>query len=217
MSHCISIAVACGFAILWTLVSPGAAHADLVLGPEVFVIPSVMVFFVILVVAILARLLLLALRGKRKEERRRGSAVEVVAAAVLSVLFFIVTYGGYEQSRKNRYREHPRSMLGAIRSTQVAYFAEWSYWVGNQSFTPVLDRAGSKERVDWVTTTRFSVLGFAPEGKVQCSYSLEGTNWPSAEAGFIARMACDLDEDGAVAIWTITDKDTEVTKSGAPF
>ena len=110
-----------------------------------------------------------------------------------------------------------KSNLGAIRGTQVAYVAEWSIYVGNQSPTPVLDRSGVSDNVKWDPTTRFSILGFAPEGRVYCSYSLEGPDYPTESQGFTARAHCDLDGDGEVSIYTITNASTEITHSGGMF
>jgi len=107
------------------------------------------------------------------------------------------------------YRSRPRwseatSNLGAIRSTEVAYFAEWNCYIGGQPPTPVADRRRNRDNVPWFADTRFSLLGFAPEGSVRCSYSLEGPLWPTAEQGFTARAECDLDKDGKLAVYTVT-------------
>jgi hypothetical protein len=107
-----------------------------------------------------------------------------------------------------------KSNLGAIRSTEVAYMAEWNNWVGNQPFTPVADRKGNSGEVDWENDTRFRLLGFAPMGKVRCSYSLEGGDSPTYEEGFTAIAHCDLDGDGELSIFTISSKSTEITHSG---
>lgn len=121
------------------------------------------------------------------------------------------------------YRIRPRwsealSNLGAIRSVEVAYFAEWNCYIGGQPPTPVADRRRNRNNVPWLADTRFSILGFAPEGSVRCSYSLEGPLWPTAEQGFTARAECDLDNDGELAVYTITQTTTsygrEVPVSG---
>lgn len=195
---------------------PGEARADVVLGPQVFAIPAAMLFFLVFAVAIIARLFLSALRVRKGSGR--GYGTEAALAAVVSVAFFILSWAGSEVSRSRRIaRERPKSNLGAIRSTQVAYFAEWGFWVGNQPCTPVLDRSLDNRKTVWDNATRFSILGFVPEGKVQCSYCLEGPDRPTAVEGFTARAECDLDGDGSIAIYTINNSSTDILKSGAPF
>ena len=75
---------------------------------------------------------------------------------------------------------------------------------------------GNSEKVPWDPETRFSLLGFAPEGDVACSYSLEGPDFPAYEEGFKARAECDLDGDGKLSIWTIsgTSVKAEVVHTG---
>jgi hypothetical protein len=136
---------------------------------------------------------------------------------VLMGLFIFVIYPNFIWRPAKSKVSEPKSNLGAIRATQVAYFAEWKKWVGNQSPTPVADRRGNKQKVRWDTTTRFSIIGFAPEGGVNCSYALQGPDYPTAAEGFTARAECDFDGDGQMSIWTITNNKTEIIHSGAPF
>lgn len=111
-----------------------------------------------------------------------------------------------------------RAHLGAIRAIESAYFAEHGTWVGNQPYTPVADRRGNREEVPWAAGTRFFVLGFAPdEGRVRCSYALEGTDLPAREEGFTARAQCDLDADGSLSTWTVTDKTREIEHAGDDY
>ena len=85
-----------------------------------------------------------------------------------------------------------KSNLGAIRSTEVAYYAEWDYYVGNQTITPT-DRSQPGTRDDkqpWDFNSRFSILGFAPEGDVYYSYLLDGIDYdPSMFTSRIVAMS----------------------------
>jgi type IV pilus assembly protein PilA len=108
-----------------------------------------------------------------------------------------------------------KSNLGAIRSIEVAYFAEWNVYVGNQPPTPPPHPNDPRRWRYWNVNTRFSILGFAPEGGVYCAYALEGPDFP--KDGFVARAECDYDGDGKLSVWTITNKGTEVIHSGDDY
>ncbi len=220
------------------LLVPSRVHADIAPDPVTnVVIPSLFLAFLVFAVAALARLLLLLLRASLRAARGSGPAESTSThsadkrgqfgrfekrAALLAFLvggaFF---FWGYEKAWEDRrtqiVKRRFRSDLGAIRSTEVAYFAEWGVWVGNQPLTPVADRRGDDSFVEWAGDTRFSILGFAPEGKVPCSYALEGPDWPAAAEGFTARAECDLDRDGLLSVWKITSGSTEITHSGDEF
>jgi hypothetical protein len=110
-----------------------------------------------------------------------------------------------------------KNNLGAIAAVEMAYFAEWGKWVGGQDFTPVANRSGNNALAKWVRSTRFSILGFAPEGDVQCSYSLEGNEFPTKEEGFSAKAQCDFDANGKLSIWSITNRNRRIEHSGDDF
>ena len=110
-----------------------------------------------------------------------------------------------------------RSNLGAIRSTEVAYFAEWNVYVGNQRSTPPVDPRYPLRWRYWDPNTRFSLLGFAPEGGVYCSYAIDGPDFPTGEEGFTVRAECDMDGDGKRSIFTVTNSSHEIRHSGDDF
>ena len=67
----------------------------------------------------------------------------------------------------------------------------------------------------WVVTSRFSILGFAPEGRVFYDYNLEGGTWPTG--GFTGNAQGDLDDDDNVSTFTINNTSTDITHGGAAF
>jgi hypothetical protein len=240
VSHRISRVVSGVFAL--TLLGAQCARADIAPDPVTYVVmPSLFWAFIIFIVAVFARFLLLLVRSAVRSAKRQTNDEQPAAdpagdkwyfsgklekrAAILALIIGVPVfyYWGYEQAwEKRRIRiacssSRVKSNLGAIRSTEVAYCAEWSVWVGNQPLTPVADRRGNKELVEWNTATRFSILGFAPEGKICCSYTLEGPDYPTQSQGFTARAECDFDKDGNVSVWTITNTSTDIVRSGAPF
>ena len=153
----------------------------------------------------------------RKLANRKGfTLVELMIVVAIIGILAAIAIPNFLNFRLKAKASEAKSNLGAIRSTEVAYFAEWSVWVGNQGFTPVGGRSGNGAKVPWDDTTRFSILGFAPEGQVFFDYNLEGTNYP-VNAGFTGQAQGDLDADTAISLYWITSNDTEIRHSGAPF
>lgn len=140
--------------------------------------------------------------------------VEVmIVVAILGVLATIAV-PMYSNMRQRAKVSEAKANLGAIRVTQYGFYAELSRFVGNQGLTP--DRsADPPARLDWDYQTRFSLLGFAPEGRVYFSYALQGADFPTD--GFTAEARGDLDDDGAWASWTITSYTKELFHQGSNF
>jgi type IV pilus assembly protein PilA len=153
----------------------------------------------------------------RKLRNRKGfTLVELMIVVAIIGILAAIAIPNFLNFRLKAKTSEAKSNLGAIRSTEVAYFAEWSFWVGNQGFTPVANRSGDATKVAWDISTRFSILGFAPEGNVFFSYNLEGVDYPT-NAGFTSQAVGDLDADTGLSLWWITSNDTEIRHSGAPF
>ena len=153
----------------------------------------------------------------RKLANRKGfTLVELMIVVAIIGILAAIAIPNFLNFRLKAKASEAKSNLGAIRSTEVAYFAEWSVWVGNQGFTPVGGRSGNGAKVGWDDTTRFSILGFAPEGQVFFDYNLEGADYPTT-AGFTSQAQGDLDDDTQISLYWITSNDTEIRHSGAPF
>ena len=154
----------------------------------------------------------------RKLRNRKGfTLVELMIVVAIIGILAAIAIPNFLQFRLKAKTSEAKSNLGAIRSTEVAYFAEWNTWVGNQAYTPLADRTGNDSKISWDDGTRFSILGFAPEGNVFFSYNMEGGDWPVGTAGFTSNAQGDLDGDSGLSTYTITSNNTEITHSGAPF
>lgn len=162
----------------------------------------------------------------RRPNDRDKSLVRRAFSKAVSIAFFflaLVTVGVFLAVNLLGFRMKPKtaevkSNLGAIRSMEMAYFAEHGTWVGNQPPTPIADRRGKSWWVPWDRGTRFSLLGFAPvEERVHCSYVLDGPDFPAAADGFTARAECDLDGNGDLSVFLITNTSPEIVHTGAPF
>jgi type IV pilus assembly protein PilA len=160
---------------------------------------------------------------QRIRNRKGFTLVELMIVVAIIGILAAIAIPNFLQFRLKAKTSEAKSNLGAIRSTEVAYFAEWDVYVGNQPTTPV-DRAtvaDPDKKKPWVFSTRFSVLGFAPEGDVFFSYVIDpGTaipDYPSGTEGFTVRAIGDLDADGALSEFSVTNASTEIAKTGAPF
>jgi type IV pilus assembly protein PilA len=152
----------------------------------------------------------------QKIRNRKGfTLVELMIVVAIIGILAAIAIPNFLNFRLKAKTSEAKSNLGAVRSTEVAYFAEWNWYVGNQAATPVADRTNNAMKVQWITSTRFSILGFAPEGNVFFSYQLDGPQLDTG--GFTAHAIGDLDADGQTSDFWVTNFQTEIQKTGAPF
>jgi type IV pilus assembly protein PilA len=134
----------------------------------------------------------------------------MIVVAIIGLLATIAVPSFLRMRLKVKVSE-AKANLGAIRVCEHAFFAEYNRFVGNQPYIPdrTLDPQG---RLPWVVGTRFSILGYAPDGDVYFSYGLAGPDYPVA--GFTAQATADLDADGDWAVWSITVGSKELNHQG---
>jgi type II secretory pathway pseudopilin PulG len=135
----------------------------------------------------------------------------MISVAIVGILV-MVAIPNFLRFRERAKISEAKANLGAIRVTEHAYFAEHDRYIGNQAYTP--DRtANPPGRFPWSYDTRFTILGFAPDGNLFFSYSLSGVDSPTD--GFTAMATSDLDGDGDWSIWHLAGGDKELYHEGA--
>ena len=135
----------------------------------------------------------------------------MITVAIVGILV-MVAIPNFLRIRERAKISEAKANLGAIRVTEHAYFSEHDRYVGNQAYTP--DRtANPPGRLPWPCDTRFTILGFAPDGNLFFSYALSGVNLPTDT--FTAMATSDLDGDGAWSIWRLTGGNKELYHEGA--
>jgi type IV pilus assembly protein PilA len=154
----------------------------------------------------------------QKIRNRKGfTLVELMIVVAIIGILAAIAIPNFLQFRLKAKTSEAKSNLGAIRSTEVAYFAEWDFYIGNQAATPIANRAGSPNKESWVITTRFSILGFAPEGSVFYSYALTGADFETSSVGMTMEAIGDLDDDSVLSTFYVTDSTNEILKTGGTF
>jgi type IV pilus assembly protein PilA len=154
----------------------------------------------------------------QKIRNRKGfTLVELMIVVAIIGILAAIAIPNFLQFRLKAKTSEAKSNLGAIRSTEVAYFAEWDYYIGNQAATPIANRVGNPNKEAWVSSTRFSILGFAPEGSVFYSYALQGANFEPVAIGMTMEAIGDLDAKNGVSTFYVTDSTNEVSKTGDAF
>jgi len=95
-------------------------------------------------------------------------------------------------------RAEVQSNMKAIKTTQMAFDAEFSRYLSVHSFQP--DSSPGKRPRDFSTGTAFDTLGWQPDGQVRGSYKVVTTS----TTDFIVYGITDIDGDGVKSSWTCT-------------
>ena len=84
---------------------------------------------------------------QRIRNRKGFTLVELMIVVAIIGILAAIAIPNFLQFRLKAKTSEAKSNLGAIRSTEVAYFAEWNFYVGNQAPTPIANRAACATKV----------------------------------------------------------------------
>lgn len=153
---------------------------------------------------------------QRIRNRKGFTLVELMIVVAIIGILAAIAIPNFLAFRLKAKTSEAKSNLGAIRSTEVAYFAEWNWYIGNQTDTPTGNRAGLSAKVPWIASTRFSVIGFAPEGSVFYDYALisnaQTYSDPTPTQGLTMNAIGDLDADSVLNTFYLTHTTNEILK-----
>ncbi len=155
---------------------------------------------------------------KMLRSKKGFTLVELMIVVAIIGILAAIAIPNFLNFRLKAKTSEAKSNLGAIRSTEVAYFAEWGNYIINQANTPdhtTLANQGDKK--PWDATTRFSIIGFAPEGNVFYDYSLEALAGTTDAVTFTAVAHGDLDNDHSWSDFKINQTSTEINHYGGTF
>jgi type IV pilus assembly protein PilA len=155
---------------------------------------------------------------KALRSRKGFTLVELMIVVAIIGILAAIAIPNFLNFRLKAKSSEAKSNLGAIRSTEVAYFAENSHYITGETYNPdhtTLANHGDKKT--WTSGTRFSIIGFSPEGQVYFDYQLEPTGASTDTVTFTARAHGDLDNDNSWSDYLINEQSTEITHAGAPF
>jgi type IV pilus assembly protein PilA len=158
---------------------------------------------------------------QRIRNRKGFTLVELMIVVAIIGILAAIAIPNFLQFRLKAKTSEAKSNLGAIRSTEVAYFAEWNFWVAGQTVTPAHTAAEAGTKKNWNASTNFSILGFAPEGAVFYDYQLQPTGAANKfivlATGLTIEAVGDLDADTQLATFSVNDTSNEITKGGGTF
>jgi type IV pilus assembly protein PilA len=154
----------------------------------------------------------------RIRSKKGFTLVELMIVVAIIGILAAIAIPNFLNFRMKAKTSEAKSNLGAIRSTEVAYFAEYNAYIINQGYTPVHSTLGNhSDKKPWDGTTKFSIIGFAPEGQVYYDYQLEALAGATSAVTFTARAHGDLDNDSSWSDFIINEQSTEISHEGAAY
>ena len=125
----------------------------------------------------------------------------MIVVAIIGILAAIAIPNFVAMQYRAKRAEVPSNVDG-IKTAQLAYDAAFDVFINETNYQPRTSVAGAtgKTQVDWVTTSKFATLGWAPDGKVRGIYKVGSIS----STDFRVNGQCNVDGDSVFAEYTAT-------------
>jgi Tfp pilus assembly protein PilE len=141
-----------------------------------------------------------------------GRTEIIVGVAVVAVLVLIAVPLVMGMSSKSSRTEVPM-VVDAIREAEIKYHREFGDYVSAES-TPRKPHEVNATPVPWASNRGFDTIGLVlPNGISEVYGSYKVT---ASKDGFVVVGTCDIDNDGARAVYEASDKDGDVAHATSP-
>ncbi|MFM2245205.1 MAG: hypothetical protein RL071_1279 [Pseudomonadota bacterium] len=125
----------------------------------------------------------------------------MIVVAIIGILAAIAIPNFVAMQYRAKRAEVPSNVDG-IKTAQLAYDAAFDVFINEPTFQPrtAITGAAGKTQADWIPTSRFQTLGWAPDGKVRGIYKVNSIS----STDFRVNGQCNVDGDTVLAEYTAT-------------
>ena len=135
--------------------------------------------------------------NRRLSDRKGFTLVELMIVVAIIGILAAIAIPNFLRFRLKAKTSEAKANLGAVYKLQTAHYAEFDFYICGQTWTPSHPALSHDIKIPWDPTSRFSIIGFAPEGEVYYEYQLMPLGQLTTPSPLYDNQARgDLDNDG---------------------